>query len=174
MEWSSGDELVEWVDEHDRVIAVVTRSRMRAENLRHRSAAVVVQSSDGRLLVHQRADTKDLRPGWWDVCAGGVVAVGESYEQAARRELVEEVGLTDVALEYLGAGRWDDTDSMEISHLYRVVHDGPYAFLDGEVAEARLVSVGELDLLMSNERFLPTCRAMILPLVEGFASLGTG
>ena len=48
----AADEAVEWVDEHDRVIAVVPRSRMRRENLRHRSAAVVVLSTDGETLVY--------------------------------------------------------------------------------------------------------------------------
>ena len=163
-----GAELVEWVDVDGRVIGVVTRSRMRRENLRHRSAAVVVLSTDGRLLVHRRADTKDLRPGWWDVCAGGVLGVGESYLAAARRELAEEVGVTGVDLEPLGPGRFDDVDSKEISELYLAVSDGPFVFADGEVAEARLVTRDELESLMATERFLPTCTAMILPRVAGF------
>jgi len=167
-----GDEPVEWVDEHDRVIGIVTRSRMRRENLRHRSAAVVVRSSDGRLLVHRRSSTKDLRPGWWDVCAGGVVGVGvgvgESYRDAAIRELAEELGVTGAALEPLGVGRFDDVDSREISHLFIATADGPFEFADGEVAEARLVTRSELTALMSLEPFLPTCSAMILPLVAGF------
>lgn len=163
-----GDELVEWVDEHDRVIEVVTRSRMRRENLRHRSAAVAVLTLDGRLLVHRRAATKDLRPGWWDVCAGGVLGVGETYLDAARRELAEELGVDGVELEALGAGRFDDVDSREISHLYLARTDGPFEFTDGEVAEARLVTRAELTELMSHEPFLPTCSAMILPRVPGF------
>ncbi len=163
-----GDELIEWVDEHDRVIGVVPRSRMRRENLRHRSAAVVVRSGDGRLLVHRRAATKDLRPGWWDVCAGGVVGVGESFIDAATRELAEELGVTGVDLEPLGVGRFDDVDSREISHLFLVTTDGPFEFADGEVAEARLVTRDELTVLMDRESFLPSCNAMILPLVAGF------
>lgn len=163
-----GAELVEWIDEDGRVIDVVTRARMRRENLRHRSAAVVVLSTDGRLLVHRRADTKDLRPGWWDVCAGGVLGVGEAYPDAARRELAEEVGVVGVDLRRLGSGRFDDVDSKELSEIYLAVSDGPFVLADGEVAEARLVTRDELDGLMAAERFLPTCSAMILPLVPGF------
>ena len=70
------DELVEVVDVDGRVIEVVTRQRMRAENLRHRSVAVVVFDSRGRLLIHRRADHKDVWPGYWDLCFGGVVGVG--------------------------------------------------------------------------------------------------
>ena len=170
MATSSGDEWVEWVDEHDRVIEIVTRARMRAENLRHRSVAIVVLSTDGRLLVHRRADTKDLRPGWWDVCAGGVVAAGESYRLAAERELAEEVGVTGIELEWLGTSRHDDIDSQEICHLYRVEHDGPYVYADGEVAEARLVGPVEFAALVASERFLPGSLTMVLPYVTGFAA----
>lgn len=162
-----GEERVEWVDEHDRVIEIVTRKRMRTENLRHRSVGVVVLSSDGRLLVHRRADTKDLRPGWWDVCAGGVVTAGESYHASARRELAEEIGIVDADLEFIGAGRWDDERSMEISHLFRTFHDGPFTFADGEVAEARFVTPAELAELGGRHRFLPSC-AMVLSFVTGF------
>ncbi len=166
----AGDELVEWVDEHGEVIEIVTRRRMRSENLRHRSVAVVVLASDGRLLVHRRAETKDLHPGWWDVCASGVLGVGESYEASARRELGEELGITPGELELLGVGRWDDVDSRELSHVYRTVHDGPYVFADGEIAEAHLVTPLELGRLMDRERFLPTCDGMILPLLPDFAA----
>lgn len=156
----AGDERVEWVDVDGRVLDVVTRRRMRAENLRHRSVGIVVTTTDGRLLVHRRADTKDLRPGWWDVMAGGVVGVGESDDAAATRELAEELGIV-AALEPLGVGRWDDVDSREICHLYRAVHDGPYHFADGEVAEARLVTPAELAPLLRVERFLPGSLAML-------------
>lgn len=165
-----GSEPVEWVDEAGAVLGVVSRERMRRENLRHRSAAVVVLSTDGRLLVHRRADTKDLRPGWWDVCAGGVLAVGEAYLDGARRELAEEVGVTGVELRHLGAGSYDDGDSREVSEVFLAVTDGPFEFADGEVAEARFVTRDELDSLMDAEPFLPTCTAMVLPMVPGFES----
>lgn len=164
----AGSEPVEWVDDAGRVVAVVSRSRMRRENLRHRSAAVVVMSTDGRLLVHRRADGKDLRPGWWDVCAGGVLDVGESYLDGARRELAEELGVTDVDIRRLGEGRYDDVDSSEVSEIFLAVTDGPFEFADGEVAEARFVTADELAALMVTEPFLPTCRALVLPMVPGF------
>ena len=165
-----GDEAVEWIDADGRVLGIVSRRRMRRENLRHRSVGIVVLSSDGRLLVHRRADTKDLRPGWWDVMAGGVVAVGEDDDAAAARELAEELGIDGVVLEALGVGRWDDVDSKEICHLYRVVHDGPYRFADGEVAEARLVTAPELDALLASERFLPGSLAMLSGVLDGWSA----
>lgn len=169
---SPADELVEWVDLDGNVIDIVTRRRMRTENLRHRSVGIVVLSSDGRLLVHRRADTKDLRPGWWDVMAGGVVTAGEDVDVAAARELAEELGIDGVSLEPLGRARWDDVDSMEISQLYRVVCDGPFRFADGEVAEARLVTPSELAELRATVAFLPGSIAMLEAFLETWAETG--
>ncbi len=102
------------------------------------------------------------------MCAGGVLGVGESYHDAAVRELAEELGVIGVAIEPLGVGRFDDVESREISHLFSAVTDGPFEFADGEVAEARFVTPLQLTKLMSVEPFLPTCSAMILPLVADF------
>ena len=69
---SPADELVEVIGADGTVERVVTRAEMRAQNLRHRNIAVVVQRSDGRLVAHQRADWKDLYPSMWDLAFGGV------------------------------------------------------------------------------------------------------
>jgi isopentenyldiphosphate isomerase len=160
------DELVEHVDIDGRVIEVVTRRRMRAENLRHRSVAIVVCATDGRLLVHRRADDKDVYPGYWDVAAGGVVAAGEDSDVAAVRELAEELGIAGADLEFVAECRFEDDHAREICRVYRTVHDGPFRFDDGEVSEARLVDADELAALIAVESFLPGSVAMLLPLIE--------
>jgi isopentenyldiphosphate isomerase len=167
-------EQVDVVDEADRVVDVVSRVRMRAENLRHRSVAIAVFASDGRLLVHRRSDAKDVWPGRWDVCVGGVVAAGESYDEAAARELAEEVGVAveALALRFVADGRYEDDDVRTIARLYVVEHDGPYHFADGEVSEARLVTPAELRVLASVESFLPDSWSLALPHLGPFAAAG--
>jgi len=170
VEPAAGEELVEVVDIEDRVIEVVTRQRMRAENLRHRSVAVVVFDSRGRLLIHRRADHKDVWPGHWDLCFGGVVAVGEAYATAAVRELAEEAGIDGVTPEEFASGRYDDADVRTIVRAYRVVHDGPYVPVDGEVVELRLVDPDELGALAATAPFVPDSWTMVLPLLGPFAT----
>jgi len=165
------DEPVEHVDTDGRVIGIVPRSRMRRDNLRHRSASVIVTNSRGDLLVHRRADDKDVFPGWWDIAAGGVVGVGETYAEAAVRELAEELGITAVDLEFVASGHHDDEHAREVCHVFRVVHDGPLRFDDGEITEARFVTPPELAELLAHERFLPGSLRMIGPHIDGFESV---
>ena len=149
------DEMVDWIDDADRVIGVVTRRRMRAEALLHRSVGIHVWSSDGRILVHRRSNTKDLHPGWWDVGAGGVVGAGETYEVAAVRELGEELGIRDVPLTWFGSGRFDSAAFCTIAHFYRTVSDGPFRFDDGEITECRFVTLDALAEMVAELSFMP-------------------
>lgn len=162
---SSAEEPVEVVDEQGRVVEVVTRRWMRAANLRHRAVFVAVLSSDGRLLVHRRSDAKDVWPGWWDVAVGGVVGAGETDDDAAVRELSEEMGITGVHPELLGAGRYEDESVRVMGRCYRVVHDGPYTFADGEVVEACLVDRAQLHEMLAGTDFLPDSVALLSPLL---------
>jgi isopentenyldiphosphate isomerase len=162
---SPGAELVDVVDDRDEVVAVVTRAEMRARRLQHRAVFVAVTGSDGRLLVHRRADSKDVWPGWWDIAAGGVVASGEGYDDAAVRELAEELGVEGVALEPLGRGRFADDDVTVLAGLYRCVSDGPFTFTDGEIAEVRWVDRAGLEALMAHHQFVPDSVALVLPLL---------
>ena len=160
---ASADELVDVVDEEDRVIGVTTRSAMRSGRLRHRTAFVLVWSPTGEVLVHRRAQDKDVWPGRWDLAAGGVLARGESYDDGAARELAEELGITGVPLHPLGRGRYEDADVAEIAAVYGVTWDGPVLFTDGEVAEARWVSAVELATMVRSLPFAPDSIELVLP-----------
>jgi isopentenyldiphosphate isomerase len=163
---SAGEELVDIVDDDDRVVRTVPRAVMRAERLQHRAVSIAVLGSDGRLLVHRRAPDKDVWSGMWDIAAGGVVAAGETYDDAARRELAEELGVRVDELESLGEGRFRDDAVALIGRGYRCVHDGPFTFADGEIAEVRWVNRAELERLMATEPFVPDNLALMLPLLH--------
>ncbi|WP_328335910.1 MULTISPECIES: NUDIX hydrolase [unclassified Streptomyces] len=86
-------ELVEHVDEHDRVLGIVERDEAVRENWPHRIATTICRDREGRILVVRRSETHSRFPGHYDVMVGGAVDVGESYEEAAVRELAEELGV---------------------------------------------------------------------------------
>jgi 8-oxo-dGTP pyrophosphatase MutT (NUDIX family) len=95
------EELVDVVDEDDRVVTTVTRGEMRRRRLLHRCTYVLLRNAAGEILVHRRTDTKDVFPGAYDVFSGGVCAAGESFDDCARREVAEEFGVVDADLGFL-------------------------------------------------------------------------
>lgn len=165
---ASSSELVDVVDQDDQVVRVATRAEVRAGNLLHRCTFVVVLASDGRLLVHQRSPHKDVWPSRWDITVGGVLTSGEKYPESARREVAEEIGLTDdFELEWLGKGVYEDQEVRVIGHCFKMVHDGPYVFADGEVVATRLVDLDEVSKLLQSEQFVPDSIEIVVPLLAG-------
>jgi isopentenyldiphosphate isomerase len=98
---SGRDELLDLVDEHDRVLGTVAKSLAnRDPALIHREVAVLIHHGE-RLLWQQRSTVKEVLPGMWDISCAGHVVAGERPETAAHRELAEELGF-DTALRFAG------------------------------------------------------------------------
>lgn len=71
---------------------MVSRRKAVREGWLHRVGVVVCRDGQGRFLVHRRAEQLSRFPGHYELSVGGAAGVGESYEQAAARELREELG----------------------------------------------------------------------------------
>lgn len=162
---NSPDEMVEEVDRSGAVVRLVTRREMREKTLRHRSVFVAIASHDGQLLVHRRADSKDVWPGWWDVAVGGVCAPGETWHDAAVREVSEEVGVEGAAVELVAHGAYVDDEVSLVAAVFMCRTDGPFRFADGEVTEAHWVRPDELNDWLGARNFLPDSVALVLPRV---------
>lgn len=152
------------------VLRIVTRAEMRAERLRHRCTYIGVVSTDGtRLLVHQRSFDKDVFPGWWDVVAGGVCAVGEDWAASAERELAEELGVAGVPLLDAGGGVWTGPGVEVVGRAFVAHHDGPFTFADGEVVQAMFLAWDDVSELVTREQVCPDSIELALPLVRAAA-----
>ncbi|MEU3495978.1 NUDIX domain-containing protein [Kitasatospora cineracea] len=60
-----------------------------------RAVRVLLLDPDGRVLLLHGTDPAEPGTTWW-ITPGGGIEPGESPAEAARRELAEEIGLTDV------------------------------------------------------------------------------
>ncbi|GCD47458.1 NUDIX hydrolase [Streptomyces paromomycinus] len=90
-------ELVDRVDEQDRVVGVADRAEAIRKGWLHRVATVVCRDRAGRILVHRRPADVSRFPNQYNWLIGGAVNAGESYEEAAVRELSEELGVRAAA-----------------------------------------------------------------------------
>jgi len=153
MNGGPGNELVDVVDEEGRTVSTVTRREIRARGLPHRCTYIFVFNSLGELFVHLRTETKDVFPGHWDVAVGGVLAAGESFDEGARREVREELGV-DVELEPLFPFRYQDALTVVHSMVYRGRHDGPFHLQPEEVVRGEFLA---LDDVLLRAREVPFC-----------------
>lgn len=162
-------ELVEVVDATGAVIRVVTRAEVRAGNLRHRCTYIAVVDGDGRLVVHQRADWKDVYPSYWDLCFGGICGVGEEWERSAARELAEEAGVTGAALRLLGPVTYDAHDGHIVGRVYLARWGGAVTCPDGEVVAVDRIPLADLGRWLVGRPVCPDSAAVVAPLL---AALG--
>lgn len=162
---AAGDELVDQLDEMGTVIGTATRAEMRSQNLLHRSVFVVVRNDADELLVHQRASWKDLWPDAWDIAVSGVVAAGEAWELAAARELAEELGVA-AELGYLGEGSYEDEDVREVARIYQARTEGPFDFVDNEIADALWVPMEGLREWLDGRPVCPDSMSLVLPRLD--------
>lgn len=91
---SSADEILDIVDENDRVVGRRPRGEAYALGLRHRCSFILARDAEGRIFVHRRTATKLVFPSLYDMFVGGVVGSGETYDEAALREAEEELGVS--------------------------------------------------------------------------------
>lgn len=145
------DEVLEVVDGRDTVIGLARRGDIHAQGLLHRAVHVLVFDQAGRLYLQRRSANKDTHPGKWTSSASGHVDPGESYDQAARRELAEELGL-ESALEPLGRLAARALTEGEFTAVYRATADqeprpDPHEISEGRffgLTEARALAAGPL------------------------------
>lgn len=142
-----GDDPGEWfdvVDEQDTVVGRRTRGACHADrNLIHRCVFILVYHPDGRILWQQRSQSKDTHPGCWVTSASGHVDAGESYAQAAERELHEELGIA-TPLTYLDKFLWRYPQESEWAAVFRTRCAGPFRIARREIETVAFMSAAEL------------------------------
>ncbi len=164
-------ELVEHVSTAGEVIEVVTRAELRRRRLRHRCTYIVAVTTNRRVVVHRRAEWKDVFPGYWDLCFGGICGVGESWERAAERELFEESGLAGDLVD-LGPVAYEISAPTGpiIGRVFLLVTDAIPTCPDGEVVEVDSVPLDDLDGWLASHPVCPDSYAVVLPLLRRWSA----
>lgn len=136
-------ELFEVVDAEDRPLGARTRAECHADpRLIHRSVFVVVETSAG-VLFQRRGLGKDSHPGHWCLACAGHVAAGETYRDAAARELLEEVGVAGAEPVLAGSFLMRLATETEMAAVFLLSHDGPFTVQLPEVIGLAVFPAGE-------------------------------
>lgn len=155
------EEVFDIVDETDRVVGQAPRSEVHARGLLHRAVHIFVFNTAGELLVHKRTAGKDEYPLRYTSSASGHLAAGEGYDEAAARELEEELGLR-TPIEFLEKFPAGTETAQEHTALYRTVTDEPPECHPGEIESAAYYPTPRLAALIRDdpERFTPSFRKL--------------
>ncbi len=163
----SPEEIFDVVDENDNVIGQAPRSQVHARGLLHRAVHVFVFDTQGRLLLQKRSATKDEFPLCYTSSSSGHLNAGESYDEAAPRELEEELGLQS-PIEFLTKLPASLETANEHTALYRAVTDEVPKFHLEEIESGQYLSLQAIaDMIDDNpDEFSPPLRALFHWYVE--------
>jgi isopentenyldiphosphate isomerase len=81
------------VDEEGKIIGEETRENIHKKGLLHREIHVWYYTSKKEIIFQLRGKHKDTFPNLLDATVGGHVELGESFEDAALKEMLEETGV---------------------------------------------------------------------------------
>lgn len=132
------------VDERGNIIGKATRGECHGgSKLLHPVVHLHVFNSKGELYLQKRPEWKDIQPGKWDTAVGGHVDYEESVEDALRREVREELGITDFVPEFIDSYVFESARERELVNTFRTIYDGPVIPTD-ELDGGRFWSVQEI------------------------------
>jgi len=153
-------ERVQFVDENDNPIGAGPREEAWEKGIALRHAYIVLRDKDGNFLLQQRSQLKKKNPGRYTYAATGHVDEGESYDEAAVRELKEEVGI-DANLTLIDKSSYmsDEVNAQVFIATYsgEIDHDAQLVLDPEEVSGTRWFTKAELDEAVSKtpESFSP-------------------
>lgn len=118
----------EWfplVDEAGETIGKATRRECHSGSKPlHPVIHLHIFNAAGHLYLQKRAMTKDIQPGKWDTAVGGHVDYGETVEEALRREVREELGITEFTPVFITRYVFESAIEKELVHTFRTSYEG--------------------------------------------------
>jgi 16S rRNA (adenine1518-N6/adenine1519-N6)-dimethyltransferase len=144
-------------DKNDNEIGQATKLEAIQKGLIRRVARIFIVNSKGKILLTKRTDNRLLLPGAWDQSSAGHVDPGETYEQAAYRELKEELGISGVSLRFLGHYYLENEIGGDHYRVFNSAYVGIYntvPLLDiREFSKYKWLTVKEIEMMQKKEKF---------------------
>lgn len=149
----------EWfplVNEAGETIGKATRKECHSgSKLLHPVVHLHIFNNTGDLYLQKRSMTKDIQPGKWDTAVGGHVDLGETVEEALRREVREELGITDFIPQLITRYIFESEIEKELVHSFRTIYNGTITPDPSELDGGRFWTATEIKDNLEKKIFTP-------------------
>ncbi|RHJ84403.1 NUDIX domain-containing protein [Parabacteroides sp. AM08-6] len=149
----------EWfplVNEEGETIGKATRRECHSgSKILHPVVHLHIFNDTGELYLQKRSMTKDIQPGKWDTAVGGHIDYGEKVEEALRREVREELNITDFTPQFITRYIFESAIEKELVNTYRTTYNGPITPDPSELDTGRFWSRNEILENMDKGIFTP-------------------
>ncbi|MDR2204673.1 MAG: isopentenyl-diphosphate Delta-isomerase [Flavobacteriaceae bacterium] len=143
------EEMVVLVNENDDVLGLMEKQQAHVNGLLHRAFSVFLFNKNGEMLLQKRASEKYHSPNQWTNAVCSHPKFGETYLEAAKRRLKEELGIeTEISEKFrfiykakVGENLWEH----ELDCVFTGIYEGDFNLDKTEVSEIRYVSPENLD-----------------------------
>lgn len=138
----SEQESVAIVDRDNSVLGYVKRSDLTNDHT-WRIISVWIENDQGQVLLQQRSPKKTHAGGKWTCAVEGTVEGDDEFEDTARREVVEEIGLNDFELRPAKRLYYKTSHGARIGQGYQISCNCPiekFVIQKSEVAQLKWVN----------------------------------
>lgn len=152
-------ELVVLVNPQDEVLGLMEKLQAHENGLLHRAFSVFLFNEKGEMLLQKRAAEKYHSPNQWTNACCSHPRENESYLDAAKRRLNEELGIESELTERfhfiykadVGQDLWEH----ELDHVFTGIYNGDFNLNPDEVSEIKYMSIADLntDIQQYPERY---------------------
>lgn len=109
----------------------------------------------GELYLQKRSMSKDIQPGKWDTAVGGHIDYGETVDDALRREVREELGITEFTPQFVTRYIFESAIERELVNTFRTVYNGAINPDTVELEGGRFWSIDEIKASLGKGIFTP-------------------
>ncbi len=159
------------VNEEGKTIGKATRKECHSgSKMLHPVVHLHIFNDNGDLYLQKRSMRKDIQPGKWDTAVGGHIDYGENVEEALRREVHEELGVTDFSPVLITSYIFESAIEKELVNTFRTVYNGPFNPDPEELDGGRFWAIDEILESIGKGIFTPNFenefQSIVLPAIR--------
>lgn len=142
--------VIDLVDSENRPIGTVRRGDVFKVAGGFRTVHVLVFNSEGQLLVQQQAKSRPRAPLTWGSSVAAYLFAGESYLEAAKRRVNQELGIKRPSADFVDVVRVDDLGHDKFIGVVTCVSDGPFDIDESQINQLKFLPVSEVKESIEN------------------------